>query len=158
VPDRHLVEDLASLVEALAALGRDEELEITRQRLITVAEQVHAEDVAADGLAQAAARILARDGDRAAAAYMFATAIVISLAGVASADLSDEAKAQAYTRAFVQPLGHLVGSARATLGDDASPFYRLVLKQLTNKYRRVGRMLRPYVKELIDAATATSAK
>jgi len=38
------------------------------------------------------------------------------------------------------------------------PLYRLVLKQLTVQYPPIGKMLRPYVKELIDAATAANAK
>jgi tetratricopeptide (TPR) repeat protein len=151
--DRHFVEALASLIEALASLGRNGELQTVTQQLVTVSDEIHAEEVAAYGISQAAARVLARSGgDHDTAASMFATAIVISLAGVTNAESTDAEKAEAYAHALADPIGYLVVCSRNLLDDEARSFFHLVLRQLADGYGSAGKMLRPYVKELINAA------
>jgi Tetratricopeptide repeat len=74
---RHLAEHLVGLVEALSALGREQELERELQRLVDLVQQSGDEEVAVDGLTRAAWWQIER-GKREEAAYFYATAIAIA--------------------------------------------------------------------------------
>jgi tetratricopeptide (TPR) repeat protein len=154
---RHLVGNLAGLVEALAALGREQELEREVQRLIDLGQANGYEEVAINGLVRAAWRLLQRR-EREDAAYYYATAIVIAGVSALSAEECpaeegsiDEATADAFARALVEPATHLIRAGETLERSQADAFYGLVADKADEHAEGFGEIVRPLLK---DAAKA----
>ncbi len=155
---RHLAENLASLVEVLAALGREQELERGMQRLIDLAQANGDEEVAVDGLTRAAWQLLRRDEQKEAASC-YATAIV--LAGVSGTSDQEhptaEATAKALAEALIEPVSHLLRDGEALERARADALYALVADKADGHAEGLGEAVRILVEEAAQVSREETA-
>jgi tetratricopeptide (TPR) repeat protein len=159
---RHLAEHLGGLVEVLASLGREQELEREAQRLVDLAQANGDEDVAVHGLARAAWQLLQRD-DQDGAASFYATAVV--LAGVSGTSDEDhptaEATAKALAEALIEPVTYLLRDGEALERARADALYALVADKADGHVEGLGEAVRLLVEEaaqLFREGTAEPAR
>jgi len=124
------VEDIAGLVESLAAAGKDQDLEREAQRLIDVAQQNFETELASEALMRAARWLLKRT-ELDDAASLYAVGIAITGTGTEDNLINRLSKACLLMAYHIQ-----------TDVEDKDGFYEQVISKLNVKYKGIGENLR----------------
>jgi len=149
---RHLAEHLVGLVEALSALGREQELERELQRLIDLAQESGDEEVAVDGLVRAAWWRL-EHGKREEAAHFYATAIAIAAVSSLPPEerCTEEAFVKALADALIQPSADLVRVGETLERAEADALYALVVDEVNKQASELGEIVQSLLEDAVKA-------
>jgi tetratricopeptide (TPR) repeat protein len=131
--NRQFLEDLAGLVESLAAAGRNLDIEREAQRLVDVAQKRLETELASESLMRAARWFLKRN-ELEDAASLYAAGIAITGVGLEE-DLINRLSKACLMMAF-----HVQMDAK-----EQEEFYEQVISQLNNNYKGIGENLRNLV-------------
>jgi len=129
---RHEIEAIAALVDTLAALGRDGEMEEQAGRLVDLAQDIGAAGVASYALSRSAGRYLDRQqGNQ--AVDLYAAAIAVTLA-VALGDGGDVVADKALSDRLLPSLVDVVTGVRGHPQFDNGPFFDRIVASLTDRF------------------------